>query len=204
MSGVAAIVLAAGRSTRMGPVNKLTIPLAGKPLVLHAVLAALGSKARPIVVVTGHEAETMTGVLAGLPVSPVYNAAYATGLASSLQAGIAALPDNVDGALIVLGDMPVVPSSLLDSLIDAFIHSLDTASSYAAVVPTLGGKWGNPVLLSRGLFPPVMRLTGDEGARRLLARENVLQIAVDDPAIVGDVDTPEALAAIQQNFPRTR
>ncbi|CAH1659084.1 Molybdenum cofactor cytidylyltransferase [Hyphomicrobiales bacterium] len=198
MSRVAAIVLAAGRSTRMGPVNKLTIPLGGRPLVAHAVLAALGSTARPVIVVTGHEADAVTGVLTGLPVTSVHNAAYATGLASSLQAGIAALPADVDGVLILLGDMPAVSASLLDRLIDAFVHAADPA----AVVPTLGGQWGNPVLLARRLFAPVMGLSGDEGARRLLAREQVLEIAVDDPAIVGDVDTPDALADIARNFPK--
>ncbi|MBX3536051.1 MAG: nucleotidyltransferase family protein [Chelatococcus sp.] len=201
MSRVAAIVLAAGRSTRMGAVNKLTTALGGMPLVAHAVRAALGSKACPVVVVTGHEAQAVKEALTGLPITSVHNAAYATGLASSLQTGVAALPADVEGALILLGDMPAVSSSLLDRLIDAFAHFSDPAHPYAAVVPTLGGRWGNPVLLARRLFSPVMQLAGDEGARRLLSRERVLEIAVDDPSIVEDVDTPDALADIARNFP---
>ncbi|MBS7704144.1 nucleotidyltransferase family protein [Chelatococcus asaccharovorans] len=200
MKKVAAIVLAAGRSTRMGAVNKLTVPLAGRPLVAHAVAEALASTARPVVVVTGHEADAVaaaiTAALPGQPVTFIHNAAYATGLASSLQAGIAALPGDMDGAIILLGDMPVISASLLGRLMDAF----SKAPEHAAVVPTCGGRWGNPVLLARRLFAPVMGLAGDEGARRLLAREAVLEIAVDDPGIVRDVDTPEALADMSRDF----
>lgn len=200
MNRVAAIVLAAGRSTRMGAINKLTVPLGGRPLVAHAVVEALGSAARPVVVVTGHEAEAVvaaiTAALPGQPVTFVHNAAYATGLASSLQAGIAALPGDVDGTIIMLGDMPVISASLLGRLMDAF----SKAPEHAAVVPTFGGRWGNPVLLARRLFAPVMGLAGDEGARRLLAHEPVLEFAVDDAAIVRDVDTPEAMADMSRDF----
>lgn len=200
MTRVAAIVLAAGRSTRMGAVNKLTVPLGGRPLVAHAVAEALASAARPVVVVTGHEAEVVvaaiTAALADDPVTFVHNAAYATGLASSLQAGIAALPADVDGAIILLGDMPVISASLLDRLMAAF----SAASDKAAVVPTFCGQWANPVLLAHRLFAPVMGLTGDEGARRLFAQEPVLELAVDDEAIVRDVDTPQGLADLKRDF----
>lgn len=196
MSPVAAIVLAAGRSTRMGSVNKLTAPLGGKPLVAYAVMAALASVARPVIVVTGHEGERVVEVLAGLGAIAVHNPDFASGLASSLQVGLRAVPADATGAVIMLGDMPAISAGLLDDLLTAFARQ----PACAAVVPTWQGRWGNPVVLARRMFAPVMQLRGDEGARRLLAREAVVELAVENASIDQDVDTPDALARIVQNF----
>ena len=105
---VAAIVLAAGRSTRMGGPNKLLAELDGKKLVRIVAEQALASKATEVIVVTGHQADLVEQALAGLKVKFVRNPDFAGGLASSVKAGIAAVPDNADGAVVCLGDMPLI------------------------------------------------------------------------------------------------
>lgn len=190
---VAAIVLAAGRSIRMGARNKLQQVVRGMPLVRHAVLAARASKASPVIVVTGHEADGVRAALAGLDIQFVDNPDYAAGLSTSLKAGLAALPKAAAGALVVLGDMPNVTAEIFDRL----ISSLGENSTAKAIVPTVLGQRGNPVLLTRALFGEIGRVTGDVGARGLLdqAGDAVVEVAIDDPAIALDIDTPEALAA---------
>ncbi|MFO7308202.1 MAG: nucleotidyltransferase family protein [Pseudomonadota bacterium] len=192
MSAVAAIVLAAGRSTRMGAANKLLCPVDGRPMVVHAVAAALASRARPVVVVTGHEAEAVEAVLPP-GVTAVRNADHASGIASSLRCGLAALPEEVAATVVLLGDMPRVGAVAIDRLVALF----EEAPHVAAVAPTWRGEPANPVLIARRLFAEVMRLEGDQGARRLFAgRGDVLTVATDDPAMAIDIDTPEALAAL--------
>jgi molybdenum cofactor cytidylyltransferase len=192
---VAAVVLAAGRASRMGD-NKLLVELDGEPLVRHAVHAALGSRARPVVVVTGNQADRVRAALAGLDVVFVDNPAFQTGMASSLRAGIAAVSDAA-GAIVCLGDMPRVTAAHLDALIDAFD---DAHAADAIVVPTCERKRGNPVVWGRGHFAAIGELAGDVGARALIEQHpgDVRAVALDDPAILVDVDTPEALAALRR------
>ncbi|WP_029003924.1 NTP transferase domain-containing protein [Azorhizobium doebereinerae] len=189
---VAAVILAAGRGTRMGGPNKLLEPLGGRPVIRHVVEAALASRARPLVVVTGHEHQRVEAALEGLPVAFVHNPDYATGMASSVRRGIAALPAGVDGALVLLGDMPLVAPTLLDALVDAFAPELGRL----IVVPMAGEQRGNPVLWSRRFFPELAGLEGDIGARRLIAAhpEAVCEVPASGAAAFLDVDTPEALA----------
>ena len=193
---VAVVVLAAGRSTRMGAENKLTAPVGGKALVRHTVEQALASEVGPVLVVTGHQEPAVRAALAGLPVRFVANPDYAAGLSSSLKAGIAALPAETGGVLILLGDMPRVPAALIRRLAAVFAEQPGTG----AVVPvSLAGR-GNPVLIGAKLFPAVMALTGDAGARRLIdaAGADLIEVAVDEPSVHEDIDTPEALAALRQ------
>jgi molybdenum cofactor cytidylyltransferase len=192
---VGALVLAAGRGTRMGGPNKLMAQVSGKPLVRHAVEAALTSRTRPVLVVTGHERESVEAALAGLDVSLVHNAAYAEGLSTSLKAGLAALPEDVDGTLVLLGDMPRVTSALIDRLVKAF----DPATGALAVVPVRDGHRGNPVLVSRLFFPELRTIMGDVGARGILGAhaEGVVELPVSDDDAFLDVDTPEALEALR-------
>lgn len=196
---VAAIVLAAGRSTRMGPHNKLCENLNGSPLVRHAVEAALASRADPVLVVTGHDSDAVRAALAGLDVRFVHNPDYAAGLSTSLKAGLAAVPPASAGALVLLGDMP----NITDGIINRLIVRLGENGEAKAIVPTVLGHRGNPVLLTRALFDDIADLTGDAGARKLLdqAGEAVIEVAIDDPAIALDIDTPEALAAYQGKRP---
>jgi molybdenum cofactor cytidylyltransferase len=197
---VAAVVLAAGRSTRMGGPNKLLAEVNGKPLVRIAVEQALASRASPVIVVTGHQRQETEAAIAGLEVKLVHNPNFAEGLATSLKAGVAAIPPENDGAVICLGDMPGVNAALIDKLIAAF----DPEKGALVVLPTLDGKRGNPVLWSRRFFSDLMAIEGDVGARHLIARyaEAVTEVAVDGREAFTDVDTPEALRALkQQNAP---
>ncbi|MDC7787675.1 molybdopterin-binding/glycosyltransferase family 2 protein [Rhodoplanes sp. TEM] len=191
---IAAVVLAAGRSTRMGGPNKLLAEIGGRPLVRIAVEEVLGSQAGPIVVVTGHQRDRVRAALANLPVSFVHNPDYADGLSTSVKAGIAALPEDVDGAVVCLGDMPQVDRGLIDRLIAAF----DPETGALIVIPTVDGKRGNPVVWSRRFFPELGRLTGDVGARNLIAayQEAVAEVPAAAAAAT-DVDTAEALAAVK-------
>jgi molybdenum cofactor cytidylyltransferase len=199
LSGIGVLVLAAGRSTRMGGPNKLLADLDGFPVVRHALQAAAASGLDPIVVVTGHEAEAVRAVLAPLEVTFVDNPAYADGLSTSLKAGIAALPDSVDAVLVTLGDMPLVTSTLLRRLAAAF----SAEPGGIAAVPVHDGAWGNPVIIARALFPRVQALQGDAGARKLLehVRDRVIEVPVSEDAVALDVDTPEALAEIRARPP---
>ena len=197
---VAAVVLAAGRSTRMGGPNKLVAEIGGKPLVRIAVEEALASKAKPVIVVTGHQREQVEAALAGLPVRLIHNPDFAQGLGTSVKTGIAAVPAEVDGAVICLGDMPQVDAALIDRLIAAF----DPEKGALAVVPTVDGERGNPVLWSRRFFPDLMTIEGDVGARRLIGRygEAVVEVPVSGKAAFTDVDTPEALAGVKAEVER--
>ena len=192
---IAAVVLAAGRSTRMGGPNKLVAEIAQRPLVRIAAEEALASRAKPVTVVTGHQRAEVETALAGLPVRLVHNPDFAQGLGTSLRTGIAAVPANADGAIICLGDMPQVDAGLIDQLIAAF----DPARSALIVVPTFEGKRGNPVLWSRRFFPDLMAVEGDVGARYLIGRypEAVVEVPVDGNAAFVDVDTPEALSGVK-------
>jgi molybdenum cofactor cytidylyltransferase len=192
---IAAVVLAAGRSTRMGGPNKLLAEVAGKPLVRIAVERALASRAKPVIVVTGHECERVEAALANLPVRFVHNQNFAQGLGTSLRAGIAAVPAEADGAIVCLGDMPQVDAALIDRLVDGF----DPEKGALVVVPTIDGMRGNPVLWSRRFFPDLMAIEGDVGARHLIARygEAVVEVPVSGKGALVDVDTPEALVGLK-------
>lgn len=187
---VHAVLLAAGRSSRMGGPNKLLALFQDKPLVRRTAERVLASKAESTVVVTGHQANRIRDALAGLDLPVAHNADFASGLASSLKAGISALPDDAAGALIVLGDMPEVLPADLDRLIGAF----EREGGRAVVRATHDGKRGNPVILPRALLPAVAHLEGDTGARHLIESEgvDVIDIEIGAGAAV-DVDTPEAL-----------
>jgi molybdenum cofactor cytidylyltransferase len=192
---IAAIVLGAGRSSRMGGPNKLLAEIGGKPLVRIVVDQVLASRARPVIVVTGHQRERVEAALNGLPVKFVHNPHFADGLGTSLRAGVGALPAEVDGAIVCLGDMPQVDAALIDRLIGAF----DPDAGALAVVPTIDGKRGNPVVWSRRFFPDLMAVEGDIGARHLIGRytEVVAEVPLTGTAALTDVDTPEALEAVK-------
>ena len=193
---VAAIVLAAGRSTRMGGPNKLLAELDGKKLVRTVAEQALASKATDVIVVTGHQADLVEQALAGLNVKFVRNPDFAGGLASSVKAGIAAVPANADGALVCLGDMPLIDAKLIDRLIEAF----EPDRGHLIAVPVSDGRRGNPVLWSRRFFRELMTLDGDVGARHLIAKhaEAVAEVPVEGESAFLDIDTPQALEAARR------
>jgi molybdenum cofactor cytidylyltransferase len=189
---VAALVLAAGLSSRMGE-NKLLLDFDGQPVLAATLEAVRKSSVAQVVVVTGRDAEAIAAV--AQPLQCVENPDHALGMASSIRVGMAALAD-VDGVVICLGDMPLVSPRTIDALIAA----LDPAGGMTIVVPTHQGRRGNPVLWGRTHFARLQALTGDAGARQVLAElhAETLEIAVDDPGILADADTPDALDALRQ------
>ena len=191
---ISTLVLAAGRSTRMGPENKLLALVAGVPIVRRVVETARASAARPIHVVVGHQAGQVRDALAGLDVTFVDNPRFAEGLSTSLQTGLAALPADSDGAVILLGDMPEIAPDLIDRLIAGFAPK----DGRGIVVPVSGGKRGNPVLWGRAYFAEMADVAGDTGAKHLLGRhaEAIVEVS-SDVAVHTDIDTPEALAALR-------
>ncbi len=190
---IAAIILAAGRSSRMGA-NKLTLPLEGKPVLRHVVDAARTSGAAPILVVLGHEAEKIATLLEGASVSLVFNEDFHQGLSTSLKHGVAALPADVDGALIFLGDMPDVSANLAQRMIAAF----NPREPRGVVVPKRNGRQGHPVLWGRGFFAILLeKLSGDVGAKHLIREyaASVAEVDADDDGVFTDLDTPEDFSA---------
>jgi molybdenum cofactor cytidylyltransferase len=197
---VAAIVLAAGRSTRMGAVNKMLAEIGGKPLVRIAAEQAIASRAKPVIVVTGHEREKVESALSGLPVRLVHNPDFAEGLGTSLKAGIAAVPDEADAAIVCLGDMPQVDAALINKLISSF----DPERGALVVLPSIDGRRGNPVVWSRRFFHDLMSIQGDIGARHLIGSyaEAVVEVPVAGEAALTDVDTPESLSVVKSEIER--
>ena len=197
---IAALLLAAGQSSRMGS-NKLLAEIDGRPMVARVAQRLLSSRARPIVAVLGNEADRVDAALGKLPVERVRNPAYAEGLSSSLKAGLAALPEDIDGVMICLGDMPLVAGRDLDRLITAF----NPLEGRAIIVPTRRGKRGNPVLWAKRFIPEMAELAGDVGAKHLIGEhaELVCEVEMDSDGVLVDIDTPDALAALRDKVKPT-
>jgi molybdenum cofactor cytidylyltransferase len=195
---VAAIILAAGRSSRMGR-NKLLLDLEGKPILCHAVDQALGAGLSEIVVVSGHQASKVRAALGDRPVKVIEAREHLLGMSASLKAGIRALGSKTDAALVMLGDMPQVSTPLLRHLIAAY----NPLEGRSIVVPTVEGKRGNPVLFDRRYFQEMLALEGDVGARHLIGThdDQVAELSVDDAAVFTDVDTPEAYDRLLAKVP---
>ena len=197
---VAAVLLAAGRSTRMGAVNKMLAEISGKSLVRIAAEQALASRAQPVIVVTGHQREKVEAALKGLPLRLVHNPNFSEGLGTSLKTGIASVPQEADAAIVCLADMPQVDAALMDRLIAAF----DPERGALVVVPSIDGRRGNPVVWSRRFFHDLMSIQGDVGARHLIGNytEAVIEVPVSGDAALTDVDTPESLSAVKAEIER--
>lgn len=193
---VAVLILAAGQSRRMGKENKLLAEIDGKAMLRHTAETALKSKAAAVFGVTGHEKEKVEALFSNLGITSFHNPDYAQGLSSSLKTGFRALADDYDGVVICLGDMPLVGASLFNALIDAF----DSEEGRAIIVPTFRGKRGNPVLIGSQYKSEILTLTGDIGAKGLIAENesHVFNVEADKDSIFTDIDTPEALNALQQ------
>ena len=183
---IAAIVLAAGASTRMGR-QKLTLPLAdGRPLVRLAVERVLEAHLDDVVVVTGRESEAVAAALQGLAVRTVHNAGYAEGQSTSLRVGLDALAPGAEAVVVALGDQPVDPR-VIRRLVGTF-----QATHRPIVAPVYRDGRGNPVLFAAVLFGELRAVTGDRGGRDVIVRDSarVAEVAVDAP-MPADIDTPE-------------
>ena len=193
---IGALLLAAGQSRRMGGPNKLLAEIDGVPMVARVAQRLLASRARPIIAVLGNQADAVDAALGKLPVERVRNPDFAAGLSTSLKRGIAALPPELDGVIVCLGDMPLISGRHLDRLIAAF----NPLEGRAIIVPTRRGKRGNPVLWSKRFFAQMTELAGDVGAKHLIGEhaDLVAEVEMDDDAVLVDIDTPEALDALRQ------
>ncbi|GAB5462189.1 NTP transferase domain-containing protein [Hoeflea alexandrii] len=191
-ASVGVVLLAAGRASRMGEQagHKLLAEFDGETLIRRMAGTALSSKAAETVVVTGHRSADIEASLKGLDVRLVRNGDYETGMASSLKTGLAALGNECDGALVLLGDMPALTAAHLDRLIGAFADHRGRAIVRACD----GERRGNPVILPAIAFAEAMELTGDVGARALIESGvwPVIDVEIGAAARL-DVDTPEAV-----------
>jgi len=189
---VHAIILAAGQSRRMGKSNKLLASFDGKTMVHQVAEIASASRVAGITVVTGHEDEDVQDALSGIDVAFTHNPDFASGLASSLRCGIAALPADCSGAIILLADMPRITTAMIDRQIAAFTE----ASQNSIIQATSHGKRGNPVLWPSCYFDALKQISGDVGARHIIGQnaERVIEIELGEAAAL-DIDTPEALRA---------
>ena len=190
---IAAVVLAAGRSTRMRAGHKLLQPFGASTVLGMSVSRIEASAADSVLVVLGHDAGRVRGALpAGGRAGVVVAHNFAQGLAASLAAGLAACPPATGGVLVCLGDMPLVRPDTIDAVIARFRAARDPA---AIAAPVHGGRRGHPVLWGAAHLPALAALRGDAGGRAILASHPVLPAAVDDPGTLLDVDTDAALAA---------
>jgi len=182
---IGAIVLAAGRASRMGKLKQL-LPIDGQPMVRRVAETVCAAELAQVVVVVGAQAEAVTEALSGLLVDIVINETWAEGMSTSLQAGIDALNADVQAALVVLADQPALAPSLLKTLVDRY-HT----TGAPIVIPFYQNRRGNPVLFDRSLFAKLLAVEGDRGGRVLFKRyqDQVERVDVDDPAVILDVDT---------------
>lgn len=193
---LAGVLLAAGSSSRMGGVNKLTEPVAGVPMVRRAARTMLDAGVDPLIVVTGHQREAVLGALEGLPMHAVHNEQYAKGQAGSVARGIReAAESDAEGAMIALGDMPAVRGATVRRLVAAWRNADEPEA--AIVLPVFQGHRGNPVIWGRAYFAAIAEIQGDTGARALFDRfrDAIVAVETEDPGVRLDLDTPEALAA---------
>lgn len=183
---ISAIVLAAGRSTRMGR-NKLVLPLDGKPVLQRVLDALKGSKVDETVVVLGGGAEEVRRMIDLRGAKVVVNRHYAEGMSTSIKAGLASVSRSADAVIIVLGDQPLLSAALVDSLIHGFL-----AEGAPVVVPVHLRKRGNPVLFARSIFPEVMKISGDRGAKSVMEAhgDDVREVRAIGAGAAIDVDTP--------------
>jgi molybdenum cofactor cytidylyltransferase len=181
----AGVVLAAGQSTRMGR-NKMLLEIGGRTLVRRAVSTALAADLDPVLVVLGHESDKVRADLSGLPCTPVLNREYASGMNTSLRAGIAALPDDVAAAVVLLGDMPLVDATMVRSLVDALRRSRAPLA-----LSTYGDVVAPPIVYGRPLFPELRALTADACGKSVIKRHRTEAVELPWPAeTLTDLDEP--------------
>ena len=191
---VAAVVLAAGGSSRMGQTKQL-LPIRGQPMVRRVTEAVCAAGLDQVVVVMGAHAEAVRDALAGLPVELVVNAAWAEGMSTSLREGLRVLRSEIGAALVVLADQPALAPELIRALVDRY-----RATGSPIVAPFHEGQRGNPVLFDRALFPELLTVQGDRGGRQVIARYQgqVERVLVDDVAVMADIDTHQDYEKIQR------
>jgi molybdenum cofactor cytidylyltransferase len=186
VESVSAILLAAGRASRMGKLKQL-MPLGDSTILEQTLDSLLGSKLSDIVVVLGYKAEEIMKRISGRPVKIVVNPLYRKGMGTSIAAGLKFVDSQAEAVMLVLGDQPYVDSATIDRLIDAF-----TGSKKGIAIPTYKGQRGHPLIFDRKYEEPLSRLKGDIGGREIIRQnpEDILEVPVDSEGILIDIDTP--------------
>ncbi len=190
---IAAIILAAGRSTRMGTPNKLIAPWRGKTPLEFVCAAATASECDKTIVVTGHQQEPIVEKVSKFEILLAHNPDYKSGMASSIKQGILVAQENdADAVLVLLGDMPGITSAMINKMIAASQNN----DPKAIIVATCEGKRGNPLLWPKMYFDQLLSLEGDQGARQIVSRYNDQIIELElGPGVMFDLDTPESFQA---------
>jgi molybdenum cofactor cytidylyltransferase len=189
---IAAVVLAAGGSTRMGR-PKLALPVRGEPMIRRVARAAQESRCREVIVVLGTHAEIYRPLLDGLDVRIVMNTDPGEGMGSSIRVGVAAIAPEAAGVVILLADQPFVTGEIINRLLKAAV-----AQRRPIVASAYGNTTGPPVYFGREMFPALLALSGDQGARSVIEAHPAESIAVPIPdAIAVDVDTIGDLESIE-------
>ena len=186
---VSAVVLAAGTSSRMGAENKLLLPWGDKSVLEVVVNTLVGAALHEVVVVVGHEAETVAAVLESYPVRVATNDDFAAGMSASLRTGIEAADAAAAGYLVALGDMPAITAGIVDLLCRRF----NEAGESAILLPVNEGRRGHPVIFASDYREELLALSGDRGARSVVERHPgcVVEVPVSASGILADVGTPE-------------
>lgn len=184
---IAAVILAAGGSTRMGQ-PKLLLPWKGEALICWPVKIALAAGLSPVIVVTGASANEIETALSGMPVKIVHNSDWEKGQSTSLRCGVAALPDTAEGAILFLGDQPQLPHDLIEKMIAEYRTHAPATPIFIA---SSQGKRGNPVLFDRSVFQELLHVEGDAGGRMIFERYPVQFIPVESADVLTDIDSPE-------------
>lgn len=193
---VSGVILAAGASSRMGQPKQL-LPLGDDPLLRHVIRAALASNLAEVVVVLGYQAEAIIAAVGPLGHKIVVNPHYAEGQSTSLRSGLAAIDSASEGVLFLLGDQPEVSVAVINGLIDAFV-----GRASPIVAPQYRDTRGHPVLFARELFAELTAVSGDVGAREVMAkhRDSLRTVSFPETPAPPDVDTPSAYEALVQRW----
>ena len=189
---ISIVILAAGTSTRLGRPKQL-LNLGGEPLLRHTLRNALASRAGEVVLVLGNQADAIAEAVGDLGQRTVINHDFSAGQSTSLRVGIEALSNESDAAIVMLGDQPMVTTKMLDRIIERFEQS-----GALIVQPVYGETPGNPVLLARSLFPELLEIAGDQGARGVIKShaKEIERVRISDGLPPGDVDTEEDYQAL--------
>ena len=194
---VSGVILAAGRSSRLGRPKQL-LPLAGEPLLNHTLRHAAASGLDELVLVLGNAAASIAAAITDVGQRTVVNPDFAAGQSTSLRAGLAAVRPDAAAVLFLLSDQPTVTPSIIDAVIGAF-----ATTRAPIIVPTYDGARGQPVLFARSLFPALAAVSGDEGARGVIRANAALVHTVSIPGLPlpPDVDTEDDYARLQAVWP---
>ena len=184
-----AVLLAAGRSERMGRNNKLLLNVDGIPLVRKSAINILNSNVTSITVVTGFDENKIVNALSGLNVNFIKNINFREGLSSSLKAGLANITPTPSAVIICLADMPKIQPEHINQLIENF----DPLKGWEICIPTNNGKRGNPVLIGSRFFPYIFETSGDFGAKQVMKQhsDKIVEVEIGTSDIHFDIDTQD-------------